>query len=73
MLYPWTGWLLNPIFASAAMALSLGERRDQRATVARLPRGKDLNVDTAEIVVTVCGVLFIGLILWFFFGPRHPA
>jgi plastocyanin domain-containing protein len=27
-------------------------------------------VDTAEIVVTVCGVLLIGLILWFFFGRR---
>jgi plastocyanin domain-containing protein len=28
-------------------------------------------VDTTEIVVVVCGVLLIGSILWFFFGPRE--
>ena len=27
-------------------------------------------MDTAEIVVTVSGILLIGAILWFFFGPR---
>lgn len=30
-------------------------------------------MDTAEIIVTVGGVLLIALILWFFFGPREAA
>src|SRR5262245_35211629 len=30
-------------------------------------------MDLAQIVVTASGVLLIGLILWFFFGPRPSA
>jgi plastocyanin domain-containing protein len=30
-------------------------------------------MDTAQIVVTAGGVLLIGLILWFFFGPRQAT
>lgn len=30
-------------------------------------------MDTAEIIVTVGGVLLIALILWFFFGPRRSG
>ena len=30
-------------------------------------------MDTQEIVVTVGGVLLIGFILWFFFGPKEAT
>ena len=30
-------------------------------------------MDTAEIVVTLGGAVLVGLILWFFFGPRQAT